>query len=53
MGDLDVEAFDGAGTRVATSAGTSDVETVTVPAGGFVRVFGYGAATNTYRLIAP
>jgi hypothetical protein len=52
-GDLDVEAFDAAGTRIGQSAGTTNVEQVSVPAGGFVRVFGYSGATNTYRLIAP
>ena len=52
-GDLDVQAFDAQGNRVAASEGTSNVEQVTVPAGGTVRVFGYSGATNTYRLIAP
>jgi len=52
-GDLDVQAFDAAGTRVGASEGTGDVEQVSVPAGGSVRVFGYSGATNTYRLIAP
>ncbi|MDQ3335983.1 MAG: hypothetical protein M4D80_12510 [Myxococcota bacterium] len=52
-GDLDVHAFNAAGTRVGASEGTGDVEQVAVPAGGFVRVFGYSGATNTYRLIAP
>jgi hypothetical protein len=52
-GDLDMEAYDAAGTKVAQSAGTTNSEQVTVPAGGSVRVFGYSGATNTYRLIAP
>lgn len=52
-GDLDVEAYDAAGTKIGQSAGTTNVEQVSVPAGGFVRVFGYSGATNTYRLIAP
>jgi hypothetical protein len=45
--------FDASGTRVGGSEGTGDVEQVTVPAGGSLRVFGYSGATNTYRLIAP
>jgi hypothetical protein len=52
-GDLDLVAFDGAGNRVAASEGTGNSETVTVPAGGSVRVFGFNGARNSYRLIAP
>lgn len=52
-GDLDLQAFDANGTRVAASEGTGDSERVVVPAGGSVRVFGFNGARNTYRLIAP
>ena len=52
-GDLDVQAFDAAGTRVGASESTTNVEQVNVPAGGTIRVFGYSGATNTYRLVAP
>jgi hypothetical protein len=52
-GDLDLEAFDANGTRVDSSAGTSNTETVTVPAGGFVRVFGFSGAKGAYTLTAP
>ena len=52
-GDLDMVAYDANGTQVAASQGTSNVEQVTVPAGGTVRVYGYSGATNTYKLIAP
>jgi hypothetical protein len=53
MGDLDMAAYDATGSQIATSQGTSDSETVQVPAGGFVRVYGYNGATNTYRIVAP
>ena len=52
-GDLDIEAYDAAGTKVGASAGTSNTETVTVPAGGFVHIFGYSGAQNSYTLTAP
>jgi hypothetical protein len=52
-GDLDVVAYDAAGNRAGASEGTTNVEQVTVPAGGSVRVFGYSGATNSYRLVAP
>lgn len=52
-GDLDVEVYDAAGAKVGGSAGTTNTETVTVPAGGTLRVFGYQGAQNTYRLVAP
>ncbi|MDQ3366127.1 MAG: hypothetical protein M3680_11940 [Myxococcota bacterium] len=52
-GDLDLAAYDAAGARVANSEGTTNSEQVTVPAGGAVRVIGYGGATNSYRLLAP
>jgi hypothetical protein len=52
-GDLDIEAYDAAGNRVGSSAGVGNNETVTVPAGGTVRVFGFNGAQNTYKLIAP
>jgi len=52
-GDLDMIGFDASGTQVAQSETTSDSETVTVPAGGFVRIYGYSGASNTYKIIAP
>lgn len=50
-GDLDVTAFDAAGTQVGQSAGTTDAEQVAVPAGGAVRVYGYNGAQNDYRVV--
>ncbi|HKE17301.1 MAG TPA: PPC domain-containing protein [Kofleriaceae bacterium] len=52
-GDLDLAAFDASGAQTAVSDGTSDSETVAVPAGGAVRVYGYEGATNTYRIVVP
>ncbi len=52
-GDLDIVGYDAAATQVAESAGTGDTETVTIPAGGFVKVFGYNGAQNGYRIVAP
>jgi hypothetical protein len=52
-GDLDLEAYDAAGNRTATSNGTTNTEQVVVPAGGTVHVFGYAGAQNAYRVIAP
>jgi hypothetical protein len=51
-GDLDMAAFDGAGTEIGRSQGTSDSEQLTVPAGGAVKVYGYQGATGTYQLTA-
>lgn len=53
QGDLDVLAFDASGTQVGSSAGSSDSETVTVPAGGSIKVFGYQGASNAYTVVAP
>jgi hypothetical protein len=52
-GDLDVTAYDASGIRIGSSESTNNEETVTVPAGGYIRVYGYSGARNTYRLIAP
>jgi hypothetical protein len=52
-GDLDMAAFDAAGNALTVSQGTTGSEQVTIPAGGFVRVYGYSGAQNTYRVIAP
>jgi hypothetical protein len=52
-GDLDLTAYDASGAQTATSAGTGNVETVTVPAGGYVKVFGYSGAQAPYRVVAP
>ncbi|MCC6876816.1 MAG: PPC domain-containing protein [Sandaracinaceae bacterium] len=51
-GDLDLEAYDAAGTRTGSSAGTSDSETVTGTGTFYVRVFGYSGAANTYTIEA-
>lgn len=50
-GDLDMTAVDAAGAEVGESAGSSNSEQVTVPAGGAVKVFGYNGAQNTYRVV--
>jgi hypothetical protein len=52
-GDLDLAAFDAAGSQVGISQGTTNSETVTVPAGGAVKVYGYGGAQGAYRITAP
>jgi hypothetical protein len=52
-GDLDMAAFDSAGNQTSVSQGTTDSEQVTVPAGGFVRIYGYNGAQNSYRAITP
>lgn len=49
-GDLDLAAFDAAGTQVGRSDGTSNDEQVSVPAGGTVQVIGYGGALGSYTL---
>ncbi len=52
-GDLDLIAYNASGAQVAASESTANTEQVTVPAGGFVKVFGYNGALNSYSLIAP
>lgn len=52
-GDLDLAAFDAAGTQLAFSNGTGSSEQVTVPTAGFVRVYGFSGAQGAYRLLAP
>jgi hypothetical protein len=52
-GDLDLAAFDAGGAQVATSQGTGNSESVTVPAGGTVKVYGYSGAQGAYHLTAP
>jgi hypothetical protein len=52
-GDLDLEAFDASGGRLPGSAGTGNTEQVTIPAGGFVRVFGFSGARGPYTLTSP
>lgn len=54
-GDLDLELYASDGTLTSSSAGTADTESVTGTAGRsddsfYVRVFGYGGATNTYAV---
>lgn len=50
--DIDIELFDPVGTRVASSAGTTDIEsidTMVTTAGTYVlRVFGFTPESNTY-----
>jgi hypothetical protein len=53
QGDLDMAAFDTAGAQVGVSQGTTNTETVAVPAGGTVRVYGYQGAQGAYRVQAP
>jgi hypothetical protein len=52
-GDLDMTAFDESGSQLTVSQGTSDSESLTVPPGGAVRVYGYQGAINSYRLVIP
>ena len=52
-GDLDLAAYDSTGAQTTTSAGTGNTESVTVPLGGYVRVFGYNGAQAPYRVVAP
>ena len=50
--DIDIELFDPAGVRIATSAGTTDTETIdrmVTTSGTYVlRVFGFTTMSNTY-----
>jgi hypothetical protein len=50
-GDLDLEAYDRDGAKIASSTTTTDVERVTLPAGGTVRIYGYRGAANSYALV--
>jgi hypothetical protein len=52
-GDLDVVAYDAAGAQIGSSQSTDDRESVNVPAGGSVRVYGYQGAAAPYTLAAP
>ena len=52
-GDLDLTAYDAEGNQVATSESTANTESVTVPPGGYARVYGYQGATGAYQLTAP
>jgi hypothetical protein len=49
-GDLDVEAVSASGAVLATSAGTTNEERVRATGVFYVRVFGYGGATNDYTI---
>ena len=49
-GDLDMKVFDASGASVASSAGTSDTETVNATGGQIVQVYGYSGATGLYTL---
>ena len=44
------QIFDAAGNSLGKSDGTSNSESRTVPAGGKVKVYGYGGSTNSYSL---
>jgi hypothetical protein len=52
-GDLDLVAYDASGAQVAISQGTTGTESVTVPAGGTIKVYGYQGAQGSYHLAAP
>lgn len=47
-GDLDLEAVDAAGTRLAVSQSITDEEVVEAEGPFWVRVYGYAGATNAY-----
>ena len=49
-GDLDLKSFDAEGTRLDSSAGTSDTETISANGGDFIQVYGYRGATGLYTL---
>ncbi len=49
-GDLDLKAYDAGGQQTDISQSTSDGESVTVPAGGSVEVYGYQGATGAYGI---
>jgi hypothetical protein len=52
-GDLDLVAYDATGSQVAISQSTANQESVIVPAGGTVKVYGYQGAQGAYTLTAP
>lgn len=49
-GDLDVQVVDSSGRELASSAGTTNSERVTFTGTGYVRVYGYSNAANTYTI---
>ena len=49
-GDLDLRAYDAAGTQVAQSDSQDDSEFLTVPEGGAVEVYGFNRAMGTYLI---
>ncbi len=53
-GDLDMELMDSSGTQLGSSAGTSNTEAIsytpTTNMTGYLDVYGWGSATNTYAL---
>ncbi len=51
-GDLDLEAYDSNGNRLASSATTSNEESISLTKNGalFIKVFGYQGDSNTYSL---
>ncbi len=53
-GDLDMDLLDSSGTQLGYSAGTSNVEAIqytpTANITGYLDVFGWSSATNTYAL---
>ncbi|MEI8258823.1 MAG: hypothetical protein WCJ30_24395, partial [Deltaproteobacteria bacterium] len=49
-GDLDMEHLDAGGARQGLSDGQTDTERLSVPAGGYVRVFGFNGAMGAFVL---
>lgn len=47
-GDIDVVATDASGTEVGRSDSATDREELTVPAGSFIQVYGFGGAMGPY-----
>ncbi len=49
-GDLDMEQLDASGARQGLSDGQTDTERLSVPAGGYVRVYGFNGAMGAFLL---
>src|SRR5262249_39466422 len=49
-GDLDLLGYDANGQSIGRSDGTTNSETLQIPAGGYVMGMGYAGATNSYTL---
>jgi hypothetical protein len=50
-GDLGVSVYDRNNQLIGFSFGSGDVETVSVPSGGKIRVYGFSGATNAYSIV--